>query len=209
MAGGEWFETGLGRCLGAATFEVGDKLTGEHLDRNLNWLNRNPFRRVGTVHRRGEAPGDSELVLRVQDRRPWRVYAGYENTGTELTGEDRLLAGFNLGNLLQRGHRLSYQGTRSMESSDFIAHSANYTVPLPWLHELRFYGVYQESDPPEGAEGFDLSAETRQLGIRYIVPLAGPGGLASRFRHSLMVGSDYKESNNDLLFGGKTSGDTR
>lgn len=206
VSGNEHFSDAA--ILGATTFEAGDKLTGAHLARNLDWLNRNPFRRVGSLHRRGAEPGDTELVLRVRDRRPWRVYGGYENTGTELTGEDRLLAGFNHGNLFGRGHRLSYQGTTAMESSDFIAHSANYTVPLPWQHELRLYGMYQESDPPETAEGFDLSAETRQFGARYTVPLPGPGDLGSRFRHSLMLGYDYKESNNDLLFGGTRVQDT-
>jgi len=180
--------------------EVGDKLTAKRLARDLDWLNRNPFRRVGTVHRSGTEPGQSVMTLRVRDRRPWRVYGGFENTGTELTGEERVLAGASHGNLFGRGHRAGYQATRSLESNDFIAHSVNYTAPLPWHHELNVYGVYQESDPPADAAGFDSTAETKQLGARYAIPLVS--GLGSRLRHEVLVGFDYKESNNDLLFGG-------
>lgn len=151
---------------------------------------------------RGSEAGQTRVALRVRDQRPFRVYGGYENTGTELTGEDRALAGFNLGNLWGRGHRLGYQGTMSTESSGFEAHSLDYVLPLPWRHELRVFAVDQSSDPSENEEGFDLSADNTQYGARYEVPIVTRGSLSSGLRQSIVLGYDAKKSNNDLLFGG-------
>ncbi|MCP3879180.1 MAG: ShlB/FhaC/HecB family hemolysin secretion/activation protein [Sulfitobacter sp.] len=182
--------------------QADDVISSRRLSRDLDWLNRNPFRTVDAVLQRGARPGQTRVELKVRDQRPYRVYAGYENTGTELTGENRGLAGFTLGNVFGRDHRLGYQGTVSDQSGAFKAHSLHYVVPLSWQHELKVFAVDQTSDPEQDADGFDLSANSTQYGVRYIIPLVTRSGLSSGLRQNLELGYDAKESDNGLFFGG-------
>ena len=50
-----------------------------------------------------------KFELNVNDRIPFRPYAGYEDSGTRFTGEDRFLAGFNWGNVFGLDQQLNYQ----------------------------------------------------------------------------------------------------
>lgn len=63
------------------------------LDADLDWLNRNPFRRTEAVFGPGKDLAESELTLRVIESKPWQVFGGYANSGTRLTGRDRYFAG--------------------------------------------------------------------------------------------------------------------
>ncbi|HEY9249259.1 MAG TPA: ShlB/FhaC/HecB family hemolysin secretion/activation protein [Rariglobus sp.] len=174
----------------------GAPIPGGVLLDDLAWLNQNPFRRVDLVFARGAEAGETDVILSTQDRRPWRVYTGYDNSGTPLTDEDRVFAGLNWGDAFGLGHQLNYQLTSSPDFEKMVAHSGSYIVPLPWRHTLTFFGSYAESEPDIPL--FNLEGVSWQTGLRYRVPLKSWRGL----EHSVSAGLDFKRSDNDLAFGG-------
>jgi hemolysin activation/secretion protein len=192
--------------------KAGDRIDAGAVVRDLNGLNSNPFRRVDLIYRRAEVLGRTDITMRVTDRNPRRFFAGYENNGTPLTGRDRYFAGFNFGNLFNEAHQVSYQFSASedifhgenFKDLAFQSHAATYLAPLPWLDTLLFFGTYQRATPtivPVGAPAgvaFDQTGENIQLSGRYIHPLrsGSPG------RQQIAVGYDFKQSDNNLLFGG-------
>ena len=194
--GNRWFSSA--RLVEAVRLQPGEVIAGDELLSDLAWLNENPFRRVDLVFARGEGPGETDVILRTQDRRPWRVYAGYENTGTPLTDEDRVLAGVNWGDAFGRGQLLNYQFSASPDFEKFRAHSASYVAPLPWRHTLTFFGSYATSRPELPGGLFKLAGESSQLSARYRVPLRAWHEVTQSFT----AGLDFKRSDNDLAFGG-------
>lgn len=71
----------------------GEPIDARLLDTDLDWLNRNPFRRVEAVFGPGKELGQTEMVLQATHAKPWQVFAGYANSGTQLTGRDRYFTG--------------------------------------------------------------------------------------------------------------------
>lgn len=178
--------------------KTSDTITQRELEEDIAWLNNNPFRTVNVLFERGQEFGQTDLVLDVEDRFPFRVYGGVEDTGTELTGLRRWLAGFNWGNVFGLDHQLNYQYTSSFESNILKAHSFNYVAPLPWRHTATLFGAYSKSDPDPTTAGFNLDGENYQLGFRYNIPLKKYKAL----NHEMALGYDFKRSNNNLDFGG-------
>jgi len=181
----------------------GDSISGGLLRDDLAWINRNPFLQSDVLMAPGDAPGTSDVLLRTKDRFPLRVYAGYEDSGNDLTGNERFLAGFNYGNLFGVGQQLSYQFMVGTNYNDFYAHSGTYVIPLPWRHILTFFGSYSNANS-DVATDLASGGVTWQISGRYEIPLPG----TEHFSQSVIGGFDFKRSNNDLLFGGTTVSNT-
>jgi len=75
-----------------------------------------------------------------QESFPARFYMGYEDSGTKLTGEDRLLAGCNWGTPSGWDRQLNYQYMTDIGFAFVKAHSGSYATPLRWRHSLMFFG---------------------------------------------------------------------
>lgn len=174
----------------------GGSISGSALLDDLVWLNQNPFRRVDLVFARGAESGETDIILRTQDRRPWRVFGGYDNSGTPLTDEDRLFAGFNWGDVFGLGHQLNYQFTTSPDLEKMVAHSGSYVALLPWRHTLTLFGSHAKSKPE--ITSFDMDGTSWQLGLRYRIPLPS----WHEVEQSVVAGFDFKRSDNNLAFGG-------
>ena len=176
-----------------------EPISGDEIRGDLNWINRNPFRQSDILFSPGQVPGTTDVQLRTQDRFPVRFFAGYEDSGNQLTGDNRLFTGFNYGDLFGVGQQLSYQYTTGSDSNKFYAHSGTYVIPLPWHHELTFFGLYSEANASVAAP-LTTSGVSWQTSARYEIPLPG----TQAFQHSVLGGFDFKQSNNDLEFGGTT-----
>jgi hemolysin activation/secretion protein len=189
-----WFKAE--RLVSGVRVKRGDTIRADYLLDDINWLNRNPFRRVDLLFRKGEAATETDLILKTADRFPFRPYLGFDNWGTELTGNYRLQSGFNWGNAFGQDQILSYQFSTAPDYNVFNAHSGVWTIPLPWRHVLEFYGSYSQSKPDD--LDVDVNAKALQLGAAYTIPLPNFKGI----KHDLVLGVEYKTSNNNLLFGG-------
>jgi hemolysin activation/secretion protein len=193
--GRKWFtDESILRSIRA---QPGDAISEKQLLADIDWINRNPFREVTPSFRQGAQPGLSDMQLDVRDRIPIRVFAGYEDSGTEATGRDRLLAGFNWGDAFMQGHQLNYQYSTDAEFDTLKAHSVSYIAPLPWRHNLSVYGTYVDIDTGVGGGG-NSTAINYQGAFRYSVPLP----ITKDVQHEAFLGFDFKHNETDLLFGG-------
>ena len=175
----------------------GEPIRKSMIDEDVNWINRNPFRQAGIFLAPGGEVGTTNLALRVNEKFPLRVYAGYSDNGTDLTDKNRLNSGFNWGNAFGLGHQFSYQLTGSRDFNRLIAHSGSYVIPLPWRHFLTFCGAYSSSkyDVPAPLSQFGRSG---QVSINYQAELQKIGA----YTHMLSGLFDFKLSDNNLEFGG-------
>jgi hemolysin activation/secretion protein len=180
-----------------------DTVESRQLLDDLDWVNRNPFRDVRVSFKQGKAVGESDVVVKVNDRLPWRPYVGYEDSGTRFTGEDRLLFGLNWGKAFGLDHQFNYQYTTDLDFDLLRAHSASYVAPLPWRHVLTVFGSYVEADADVGPE-FNSRGTSWQVGLRYAMPLPRLG----RYQHEVSGGFDFKRSNNTFEFGGITASES-
>lgn len=177
--------------------DAGAPINSEDLLADLDWINRNPGRRVSAGLRPGEAVGSSDVVLTVDERREYRVFMGIENTGPRFTGSERFFVGGNWYDAFGLDHRMSYQFTSDVELQFLKAHAASYEVPLPWRHTVSVYGGFAdaESDFP-GPIVAGQDATSWQVSLRYNVPLPK----IRQYRHDFSLGFDFKQFNNDVVF---------
>ncbi len=192
--GQHWFSEE--RIVRGIRLHSGDTIESARLLDDVNWLNRNPFRHSDLLFRKGALSGETDLVVKTTDRFPFRPYVGYDNWGTDLTGNERWQAGFNWGDAFGLDQILSYQFSAAPNPKSFTANAGTWTIPLPWRNVLEFYGSYARSQPEEAGTVFD--AKSFQTGAFYIVPLPNFRGM----KHEISLGAEFKQSNNNLLFGG-------
>ena len=197
--GRKWFTDQF--IISQVHLHAGETVDMQKLTDDLDWVNRNPFRQVNTVFRAGNDLGQTEMVLQVDDRIPFRPYVGYENSGTEFTGQDRLLAGFNWGNVLGLDQQLNFQYTTDVQFERLAAYSASYIIPLPWRHAIAIMGAYANATA-EFPQNSALSKGTSwQTSMRYSIPHR----IGRNYIQEITAGFDYKNTDNDLEFGGQTA----
>jgi hemolysin activation/secretion protein len=193
-SGAHWFSNKMLRA--EVRLRPEEPISGSEMNSDLAWINRNPFLKSDLLMSPGSTPGTTDLLLRTQDQFPLRVYAGYEDSGNQYTGDNRILTGFNYGNLFGVGEQVSFQFTSGEDVNKFTAYSGTYVIPLPWRHILTFFGSYSNTSASLGPD-LTSGGVNWQVSGRYEIPLPG----TEHFTESVIAGFDYKRSNNDLLFG--------
>jgi hemolysin activation/secretion protein len=179
------------------SLEKGDCIDEKVLLKNINFLNKNPYRKVDMIYTPGEKEYTTDVELLTHENRPFRVYYGTENTGLDLTGKNRYLAGVSVGNLFRLGHVFSYQIIRSYQSHRFQAHTFQYTLPLWWQHRILLYGGFSDikADIPVFKTGRN-KGDSYQGSFRYEAPFTP----FNFFTHDFTFGFDFKRTNNSLFF---------
>ncbi len=189
------------------SIEKGDEIHSKRIQQDLNWLNKSPYRKVDLIYAPGYEFGETDIILRVVDANPFWYYISYEDSGTEALGLDRVLLGFNWGDMFGPDQGLSYQLTADTNFSSVLGHSLVYQGALPWRHWLTLLGSYVtvDADLPQGDGTFvNSGGVSSQASIRYGIPGNAPSGQVRDFQ----LGFDYKSSNNNLAFGGAQVFDT-
>lgn len=184
----------------------GDSVSQEKLRHDLEKLNRNPqFLDVSAYYHQGKFneetnSGTTDIGLEVKERFPLYVFAGYDNYGLKVLGENQIFGGFTYGNLFGVSDQLSYQYTTDLELSYLQAHTASFVDPLPWGHTLTIYGGYNDVNANLAKIGYanlKNGGYTYQTSIRYLVPLP----LLGRLDHDISAGFDFKSANTAIEFG--------
>ncbi|MCB1116067.1 MAG: ShlB/FhaC/HecB family hemolysin secretion/activation protein [Chlamydiia bacterium] len=200
--GNKWFSEK--RLLEGIQLEPGQSISANLLDQNLYWLNRNPYRQIDAVYTPGSLDGTTDIELICKDRLPLRVYGGIDNTGNDVTGNNRLFTGIHWGNVFWTDQRLSYQFATSSDFKRFQAHTLYYEIPLPkWQHLLNIYGGYSHVDadfpvPTLQKIRFRTHGFSLQTSLRYDITLRA----RKNFLHEVTWGFDFKRTNNNLDLGG-------
>jgi len=179
--------------------EPGDRLPSREIESDVDWLNENPIRKVDLIYERGEVDGTSDILLSVDEGKPFTAYMGFANTGVELTGEEEWSFGFNWANPFQQEHMVGYHFATNLDWENLMAHSVFYQAFLPWQHTLRLIGAYVTSSSDDPA--ITLEGLSAQLTAEYRIPLDRPR-FNRQLRHYLTFAFDYKSTNTDLIFGG-------
>jgi hemolysin activation/secretion protein len=166
--------------------------------RDLDWLNRNPFRYVDAVYEPDRREyGESSLLLRVDEQREWSADVGYEDSGNRITSDDRITVGGTWGRAFTLPDNQFRYAFTFDPTLDFLrAHSASYYAPLPWHHGLRLSGYYLDVKGDVGPNE-TLNGSAYQISGRYEVPLPS----IRKYQQEFSVGLDFKHNDNSLVFG--------
>ena len=188
------------------SLKQGDVINNKDVLRNLNWLNRSPYRKVDLAYAPGYEFGTTDIILNTLESDPTFVYFGYEDSGTQALGLNRYLVGFNWGDAFGPDQGLSYQFTTGDDIGSISSHSAAYTGLLPWQHFLVVAGSYGSVDAGTEAGGvtLDSGGANSQATVRYGIPI----NMFKSQNHELKLGFDFKSTNNNLAFGGDEIFDT-
>ena len=160
---------------------------------DVAWLNRNPFRQIDIVYQPGCEEGTTDILLRANARRRFRLYGGVDNTGVRSIQRERFFAGFNLTNYQQM---LTYQYTSSFNTKRFQAHTLQYTLPCAWRNVLNIYGGYARVRPNLPLPVTRNKGWGMQASLRYIIPFRTYAHLT----HEMSLGGDFKRTNNTVEF---------
>ena len=188
--GNRYFKTPL--LLKKLRLGSGDHIDADILNEDIDLLGRNPFRQMQVISTPGADFGATDLIFRSQDRFPVFAYAGYDNTGTELTGLSRWQVGGQWGNAFGRDDLFSYQFGTSGELDGLATHAFNYRTFLPWRHQLSFYGAYSDNETEFGDT--IISGSNYEAGLRYELPLKK----FEKVDHALQFSVEFKHSDNYL-----------
>ena len=202
VEGNRWFSENV--ISSPISLRHGDTVNSEQLLNQLDAANANPFRRVDLVYEPGTEPGYTDLVLKTKDRFPVTAYAGFDNSGTAVTGRSRWNLGVTWGNGFWHDQTLSYQFSASDNFFNqngpiaYLSNGLNWSMPLRnHSDSLSAFVNYQISTPNIGAD-FGYKGKSGQTGIRYGIGLPR----TRRFVETLQLGFDFKFTNNNLAFGG-------
>lgn len=198
IEGEKWFSDSEIRSL--LRIRQGDPVIVDRLVDDINWINRNMFREADVMLRQGTEIGQVDVNVRVEDRFPFQVFAGAEDTLPETLDDYMWFVGFNWGKAFGLDHLLNYQFAAGFDFDAIKSHSASYVAPLPWRHILTLGGAYAEFKPDLANVGPLLTSDgtSYQFNGTYTVPLPR----VRSYFHEMSAGFDYKYTDNNLLFGG-------
>lgn len=176
--------------------EEGDPVNTRTLRKNLDFINRNPFRQVDLIYSAGQAPQTTDISLFVKDRYPLRVYTGTDNSGVETTDRGRLFAGLNCSKVFNLDHFFAFQYTSSYDFHRFQAYTGQYIAYLDCRHVLNLYGGYSSLYADLPFPSTRNHGQSYQASGRYAVPLNPSQALV----HEICFGFDFKRTNNTVEF---------
>lgn len=178
----------------------GEVIRASDVLRDLSWVNRSPYRKIDMVYAPGYEFGTTDVILKSYKTKANWFYTGYEDSGTDFLGEDRFIAGFNMGDVIGPRDSLSYQFTSDLDFEHVRANSLVYTHSLPWRHWMTvlasFVSIDSDPIPLGGGNSIDSNGENLQLSGRYGIPL---DGVANRQRE-MDFGFDWKSNGSNLEF---------
>lgn len=173
-----------------------EALEADAVDRELGWLERAaPGRQVQAKFEPGRSPGAVDVTLQVQELPRLQWSAGADNTGSPVTGRERVSAGVTLNRLLHADDQATLRLIASPDFEHTRTLTAGYTTALPWRHLLSL-NANESRIRGRMPEPLALTGGSSGQSLRYEVPLR----LAGAWTDGVVLGFDHKRSDNNLLF---------
>jgi len=148
-----------------------------------------PDLRVVPVLKPGSFPGEVELEIKVDDKRPLHGSVELNNYHTSTTTDTRLGASIGYHNLWQMGHSVELQAQVSPENTAEVkVWGLTYMLPARANDRIALYAMKSESEIA-AVSGIDVIGNGIISGARYVVPLPSD----ARHIHSLSMGVDNKD----------------
>jgi hemolysin activation/secretion protein len=174
----------------------------EQFQRDVVAMNANPNRRVTPELRAGEAPGTLDVALKVEESFPIHGSIELNNFASAATSDLRASATMRYDDLWGRGDSLSVSfQTAPRRVDDAKVVSANYLIHLDAATQLMLTGVHSDSDIAV-IGGTSVIGKGNVLGARLIRSL----GTSEGFYHSLTLGVDWKDFEEDVILGSDRAG---
>ncbi len=187
----------------------GEPVHSNDLAQDLDWLNRSPFHQAEAVFSPGINSGETDLNLRVTESKPWRVYAGYANSGAPSTSRDRYFAGAIIGDIIVPDSYFSYQITGSRDfwydqgelfndarHPEYMSNAARLALPVGPRQQIEFTFSAVESN--RAISVFDLRQRTLEGSVAY---RTAASNYFKAFTGDLYGGVEYAHQNSDTYFG--------
>lgn len=176
--------------------QPGDPLLANVIQRDLHFLNRNPYRHVNALYSPGQQKCTTDLILSVDERKPCRIYVGADNTGLPRIRRQRLFTGFGLNRILGLDSYINFQYTTAYYPNSFHSYTGQWAILLPWHNILNCYGGYSQIHTELPYPEMKNKGVFTQGSGRYTLPAI----LGNRFPIECTVGFDFKRTNTTLLF---------
>lgn len=173
----------------------GQQIVYDVLSQSVAWLGMRPFSKAKLVFKPGEKEGEVDIEIIAEDRKPWRVFAGADNSGTEGTHYGRVFGGAVIDNVFKSGGVLTYQYKSSYDFERMRNNTFGYVVPIDCGHILGFYGTYSTVKPK--IRDFKSHGYFVQGTFGYSIPL---NWRVCQWLNNIGFGFNYKRLNNNLLF---------
>ncbi|HEY4344483.1 MAG TPA: ShlB/FhaC/HecB family hemolysin secretion/activation protein [Parvibaculum sp.] len=187
----------------------GEPVRSNDLAEDLDWLNRSSFHQAEAVFSPGVNSGETDLNLRVSESKPWRVYAGYANSGAPSTSRDRYFAGAVIGDIIVPDSYFSYQVTGSRDfwydqgeifndarHPQYVSNAARLALPVGPRQQIEFTFSAVESN--RSISVFDLRQRTLEGSVAY---RTAASNYFKTLTGDLYGGVEYAHQNSDTYFG--------
>ncbi|MBF8262342.1 MAG: hypothetical protein HW387_7 [Parachlamydiales bacterium] len=174
----------------------GERLNQRRLNKDLHFMNRDPFRRVNAIFSPGTEDHTTDVTLQVDTRRPYRFYTGVDNSGVLSTGRQRIFAGFNWDQVFGLDHSFFYQYTTNYNVQRFHANTFQYIALLPCELVVNLYGGFSIVHAHLPFPNRINHGTNGQGSIRLQIPLLP----VRSFEQEISFGFDIKITNNTMEF---------
>jgi hemolysin activation/secretion protein len=180
----------------APSLQPGGTPNFTQLQNDIVALNQSADRKVTPEVRAGTAPGTVDVVLNVEDRTPFQSSAELNNFSSGATTELRASGTLRYDDLWGRGDSISISAQLAPQRpKDGTVLSANY---LTRVGDVQLLGYFVHSDSDIAVIGGTSVIGKGDIGgVRVILPL----GQGENFHHSLTIGADYKNFQEDVTLG--------
>lgn len=195
VEGEEWYSEES--YLRYIPIQPGQPIKMSRVNAGVDAINHSGFRLAKPEAMPGAEPGQTDIVVKTEERFPVSVHGGYNNTGTRLTSRYRYNVGTTWGNAFGIGHELSYNFSIDPSFEFNKSHSFGYYAPLANGDGISLSAAlgHTKSRLPEP---FDQSGTSKSLAGRYVASL--PDWTAFGVNHSISAGLDFKRADNQLEF---------
>ncbi|GAA5483756.1 ShlB/FhaC/HecB family hemolysin secretion/activation protein [Haloferula sargassicola] len=177
----------------------GQLLERADLEEQLAWYGRTGFRRPRLFVSPGVEPATADILIGIEERRPWQASVGFENSGPDLIGRERLV--FGAAGMLPNEHLLAWRGVVGFPASSLTANAVRWEVPLQRSHQvIQIDAAYAEVSTSYPFRGRVLETEGTSWSLavmdRWILPKV------HGWEQTLSAGVDIKGTDQFLLYGG-------
>ncbi len=180
----------------------GEPVRREESDEQLAWYGRTAFRHPRLFVSPGAEPATADLLIAFEETKPWRVTTGYENSGPDLLGRDRMLLG--VVGWTPGEHLLAWQSVIGTPPSSLLANALRWEIPFHASHQtLQLDAAYAKVESRYGSYGDVVESEGSSWSFSALqkIPLPPVFG----WRQTLGAGLEVKGTDQFLLFGGDST----
>ena len=172
------------------------------IDAEIQLANENPAKQLQVTLVSGINPGDVEALIDVTEKNPLSILLGFNNTGTDSTGNYRTTIGIQHANLWGHDHVGSLQYQISPGELEKVGiYSAGYRWPV-YPYRISIDAFYAHSDVDNGttstpAGPLQFAGRGDIFGLRLNKHLTRLG----EYDHRLILGWDVRDYKNDCSIG--------